>query len=123
MTTFRKLGFYLIGFAVGLIFLAYFFRGKKTEFCYFPNCRVLKDIRNSPLEYGPLVQQLLDNNSIKPEDLKLLLEEGEVNFKKSQTDRNPCKLYLIEGQITSEPVLLTVERCQDKTILQKLDKQ
>jgi len=49
----KRLGWYLLGLSVGLIFLVFFLKKKSDEtgvsFCYLPNCRVLKDIRSKPL--------------------------------------------------------------------------
>ena len=46
MSFLRRLGIYLIGLSMGIVILSFFFKGKEVSFCYFPNCRTLKDIRS-----------------------------------------------------------------------------
>lgn len=72
MSLIKRIGFYLIGFSLGLVFLAFFFKEKRTEFCYLPNCRVLKEIRSKELTFTPEIQLLIDNNTITLEDFKIL---------------------------------------------------
>ena len=40
MSLFYRIGYYLVGFSVGLIFLAFVFNGKKTSCNYSPSSRV-----------------------------------------------------------------------------------
>ena len=56
MAFLRRLGWYLVGLSIGIVFLVFFLKKKSGEegidFCYFPNCRVLKDMRSKPLTFG-----------------------------------------------------------------------
>ena len=83
----KRLFWYLIGLGIGSIFL-WFIVDKKTDgkgvnFCYLPNCRVVKDLRTA--------------NVIKGQDsLKIakLLEDASIDFKRSKPRKEPCKEYL-----------------------------
>ena len=44
MNFIKRLGYYLFGFAIGLIFLFYFLNEKNTKFNYSPQSRVLNDL-------------------------------------------------------------------------------
>ena len=44
----HRLGYYLGGFSIGLIFLAFFLNGKRTSCDYGPEARVLKNINSKP---------------------------------------------------------------------------
>ncbi len=44
MRLLHRIGYYLGGFSIGLIILAFFLSGKKTTCAYFPEARVLKNI-------------------------------------------------------------------------------
>ena len=46
MSFLKRLGYYLGGFSVGLIFLFFFFNGKRTQCTYAPEARVKKDIKS-----------------------------------------------------------------------------
>ncbi|MCM5663189.1 DUF4258 domain-containing protein [Galbibacter mesophilus] len=128
MSLLKRVGFYLVGVSLGLIFLAYFFREKRAEFCYLPNCRTLKSIRTQEkIEFSPSVQQLLDNNTISEEQLDSLLTFGEVNFSKSDVDRTQslseekCSTYYIDGQINNKPTELVVKNCRFKAEILDID--
>lgn len=111
MSLLKKIGFYLIGFSLGMVILSFILKGKNTEICYFPNCRVLKDIRSKDLSYSDEVQTLIANNTIKEEDINLLLKDGDIDFRNSETETTPCKTYLIEGTINDKATAIRVKNC------------
>jgi len=90
MAFLKRLFWYLIGLGIGSIFL-WFIVDKKTDgkgvdFCYLPNCRVIKDLRTT--------------NVIKGQDsLKIakLLEDASIDFRRSEPRKEPCKEYLFES--------------------------
>ena len=59
-----RLAYYLFGLLLGLFFVIYFLGAKAesrgVEFCYLPNCRVLKDIRSKSFEYAPEAKATLE---------------------------------------------------------------
>jgi hypothetical protein len=114
---FKRLGFYLVGLSLGLVFLAFFFKEKRTEFCYMPNCRVLKDLRSKPLYFDERTSKMLLNKEIDTTDLTDFFVEGNVLFNSSDTKREPCKLYLIEGKLNSKDARLEVENCPDQVVI------
>jgi len=120
MAFLKRLGFYLFGLAIGLIFLAIFLKKKTeetgTEFCYFPNCRTLKDIRSKPLGYSDEVNEMLGNGELDTLDIKNLLTEGTVDFGKSDTKAKDCKTYFIEGEVKGKDRILKVKNCTKKAV-------
>lgn len=124
MTFLKRLGFYLGGFAIGIIFLAMFLRKKSDEtgvsFCYFPNCRTLKDIRSKPLYYSNKVQSLLAEKELDSLDIAFLLTNGEVDFSKSDTKSSPCKTYFIEGDQKERKLEAWVKNCPDKASIESI---
>ena len=125
MAFLKRLGFYLFGLAIGLVFLAIFFK-KKTEetgvsFCYFPNCRTLKDIRSKPLTYSDDVRKLMNGNQLDSVKIAYFLKEGNVDFKKSDTKSSPCKTYIIEVEFDEKPAVMTVQNCLDNALIKNVD--
>ncbi len=124
MAFLKRLGFYLFGLAIGLVFLAIFLKNKTeetgVEFCYFPNCRTLKDIRSKPLTYSDDVMELIIENQFDSIKVNYFLREGKVDFKKSDTKSIPCKTYIIEAEFDRKPVIMTVKNCDDKAIIEKV---
>lgn len=124
MAFLKRLGFYLIGVSIGVVFLTFFFK-KKTEdtgvyFCYFPNCRTLKDIRSKSMHYSDVIRYQLLEKQLDTADIVSLLTNGEVDFGASDTKSVPCKTYIIEGQLHNKEVIATVENCQKKATLQSI---
>lgn len=123
-----RLAFYLFGLMVGIIFL-YFFMTKKAEasgvtFCYFPNCRVLKDLRSKPLEIDAIAAKKLTEKWVTLEDIKKSLEFGDVDFSKSNKPLDKGKLYIIEGKNTSnEEIIITMINYDNRAVLKDIIKE
>ena len=90
MAFLKRLFWYLIGLGIGSVFL-WFIVDKKTDgqgvdFCYLPNCRVVKDLRSANVIKGQY--------SLK---IAKLLEDASIDFKRSEPRNEPCKQYLFES--------------------------
>ena len=103
MKLLQRLGYYLAGFAVGLIFLAFFLKGKNFSCDYGPHARVIKALSTKPIQYN-------DNDSVL---VKTILNTGKVDFSKSNTRRKPCGLYYVEALVNNHTVGLEVENCEN----------
>jgi hypothetical protein len=118
----KRLGYFLVGLSIGLIFLAFFLRKKTdetgTEFCYFPNCRVLKELRSKPMRVDPALELIADTVLIAE-----ILREGSVNFKASDTKASPCTLYRIDYNGENHKTEITLRNCEDHTILKAYETQ
>ena len=121
----KRLGYYLIGLAIGLIFLAFFLKKKSeetgTEFCYLPNCRVLKDLRSKPLKYSPLVEAQMKDGMLDTLDVAYFLREGDVDFGESDTESEPCKYYLIAAEIKGVESQISVESCEELVTIERFE--
>lgn len=109
----RRLGYFLLGLSIGLIFLAIFLRKKSdetgTEFCYLPNCRVLKELRSKPYAFsGSDLDPSLDTLQINR-----ILTDGDILFKRSEPRAEPCGIYYVEYDTDTGNSLLKVENCKD----------
>ncbi len=86
----------------------YFFDAKDTQFCYLPNCRVLKDLRTKPITISDKAQISFNDSLINMNDIRMCLTHGDVDFDKSNVMEQGGKLYVIEGQNTKKEAI-TVE--------------
>ncbi len=120
----RRFGFYLIGFSIGLVFLAFFIKrktdGAGLDFCYLPNCRTLKDIRSKPLHFSEEVRKRMQVKTLDSAEVSTMLQEGQVNFSKSDTKSDSCKTYLIEYKQQGKKLEYTIKNCPDEAILLKV---
>jgi hypothetical protein len=122
MAFLKRLGFYLFGLSIGLVFLTIFFKNKSErtgfEFCYFPNCRTLKDIRSKSLSYSKAVEELILNQELDSIKIAYFLREGDVDFKSSDTKSTPCKTYVIKADLAEKPAVMTVKNCEGKALVE-----
>ena len=120
MKLIQRIGYYLGGFAIGLILLAFFLSGKRASCSYGPNARVLKNISTKPLKYSDEALTVIDGNNIDTSMINTVLKKGNVNFSLSNTTLDSCKVYVIEEDVKSIEILLTVENCDSLATLKNI---
>lgn len=124
MAFIKRLGFFLVGLSIGIVFLTFFFKKKTeetgTEFCYFPNCRVLKDLRSKPIVYSEDINALLATNKLDTLDINTFFRNGDIDFGKSNAKTVPCRTYVIEGSIKQKKAILEVKNCPSKVIVERV---
>tara|TARA_B100000886_G_scaffold105056_1_gene70056 strand:+ start:582 stop:941 length:360 start_codon:yes stop_codon:yes gene_type:complete len=93
MRVIDRFGYYLGGFSVGLIFLGFVFSAKKTSCNYSPSARVKNNLLQKKIVYLPNYNnKILINDSI----VRSLINIGEINFSKSNTKKDSCRVYYID---------------------------
>jgi|LakMenEpi03Aug12_release.lakeMendotaPanAssembly.Ray.scaffolds.fasta_scaffold07346_5 hypothetical protein len=121
-----RLAFYLFGMFLGIIFLYYFLTGKaesrNVAFCYLPNCRVLKELRSKPFFYSEQSSEQLVQNGLDSLDIKELLQEGDVDFSKSDTKTKGPRTYFVNGQSKDNKtdVTLVLKNYREKVVLNEV---
>lgn len=119
----QRLAYYLFGFLIGGMFLFYFFGEKKTEFCYLPNCRVLKDLRSKPVTYSDNIKETFKEGWVSDQDVKNSLQYGDVDFSKSNVPLEKGKLYVIQGRnAENEKITIEIINYEDKIKLHAITK-
>lgn len=120
----HRFAYYLVGLIMGLFFVAAIFSGKDTRCNYFPNSRVLNDLRNKPFYYSDKASQILSEKWMDTTDIKNTLKFGDVDFDKSNVELKKGKLYIIEGQTTKkQKITLKVINYSDKAVLDDIIKK
>jgi hypothetical protein len=120
----QRFAYYLVGLVIGLFFVAMVFSGKDTRCNYFPNSRVLNDLRTKPFDYSEKASQVLAEDWIDTIDIKNTLEFGDVDFDKSNTEFRKAKIYVIEGKtIKNQEIILKVRNLEHKAILEEILKK
>ena len=120
----HRFAYYLIGLILGLFFVAAIFSGKDTRCNYFPNARVLNDLRNKPFGYSEKASQILAEKWIDTVDIKNTLEFGDVNFDKSNTEFRKAKVYVIEGKtMKGQEIILKIKNEEGKATLEEIIKK
>jgi len=107
----HRLGYYLGGFSIGLILLAFFLQGKKTSCDYGPNARTTKNIANKKKHYSIEAQLIMQKHQLDTLTVSNIIRYGNVDFSNSDTKSEGCKVYLIENTYKDQEVILSVENC------------
>ncbi|TVZ51645.1 hypothetical protein [Dokdonia sp. Hel_I_53] len=111
----KRIAFYLGGFSIGLILLAFFFSGKKTSCAYFPEARVLKQLRAKPYTMTQDVTSSLTTLQLDTVTINRMLKVGDVDFGESETRREPCGHYVIYGDSPEGTTLkMELENCLEE---------
>lgn len=120
----KRLGFFLVGLSIGIVFLTLFLKKKSDEtgisFCYFPNCRTLKDLKSKPLYYSDEIKKMLKEQQLDTIEISDFLTYGEVDFGNSNTKSKPCKTYLVEHSIKGKKAVLKLRNCIEKVFAEKI---
>jgi hypothetical protein len=107
----QRLGYYLGGFAIGLVLLAFFLNGKDASCDYGPNARTVKNIASKTLVYDNSVESTFKNYQIDSTIVHQLIKYGSVDFSESDIEAKPCKIYHIENSYKERDIVLKVENC------------
>ena len=97
--------------------------GKDTRCNYFPNARVLNDLRNKPFQYDNEASKKLSEDWIDTLDIKNILTYGDVDFDKSNLKEEGGKLYIIYGKNSKDnDITLEVINYPEKAVLRNIIK-
>lgn len=121
MKFYQRFAYYLVGFVIGMFFVVMVLMGKDTQCNYFPNARVLNDLRNKPFNYSIEASRKLSEEWIDTIDIKNTLTYGDVDFDKSNIEYQKGKLYVIEGKTTkNDTITLRVINYPSKAVLEDI---
>ena len=120
----HRFAYYLIGLIMGCFFVALVFSGKDTRCNYFPNARVLNNLRTKPFQYSDKAIQTLNEKWVDTADIKNTLTYGDVDFDQSNVDFKKGKLYIIEGKtVKNQEIILKVVNYEKKAVLEEIVKK
>lgn len=116
----HRLGYYLSGFVVGIIMLMFFLGGKKTSCDWGLDARVLKNIRNKERIVSKDALLFFEAQQIDTSYISYILKAGDVNFKESDIEAKPCKIYQVEGKVNKQELGLIFENCDSTAVLKRV---
>ena len=111
MKLIHRLGYYGLGLFFGIVILIFFLGGKKASCDYSPNARVLKNIKTKERNFSEKSLLSFQENDLDTSLVSDILENGDVDFQKSLTDKDSCNIYYISGKKENQLVELEVENC------------
>ena len=114
----RRFGLFGFGFAVGITLVFFFLGGKNSSCNWMPNARMLEIIRSKQISYSTDVQTKIDNSIIDSTDINNVLLLGDIDFSKSQVKNNPCRNYMINGELRNQDIEMIVIICDSLATIQ-----
>lgn len=114
MQIIQRVGYYLVGVAIGIVLLAVFLKGKMGEegsldFAYFPEARVLKSLGNMPFSLSAKAKQHPLSLQIDSALLSNFYKTAAVDFSKSNTRGADClKEYSLKGTALKQDIHMFV---------------
>ena len=120
MTFTQRLSYFGGGLFLGIIFLFFFLSGKKTSCDYGPNARALKNIRLKERIISAEAQEQLKRIGLDTSIISNSLASGSIDFGKSNTKLDSCKLYVVNSMIETQELTLTIENCNKKATVQQI---
>ena len=120
-----RLAYYLFGLTLGGMLVVFIFNKRGQDFCYLPNCRALKNIREKGIIIKEAGKQQLIATGVTQNDIMRSLEYGDIDFSKSNVPhKGGGKLYIIEGRTAgNEPIIFEVVNYSDRAELLNVKKQ
>ena len=101
----------MMGFTVGLVFLSFILKGKKTSCNYGPNDRVINNISKKSLRsIGRDKNEFSRFDSIA---FQSFLKMASVDFNKSDRGKDSCRIYYLTGYWEGKNINVELENCEE----------
>lgn len=116
----KRVGYYLVGVAIGSLAVLYFWKNKKVTFEYGMDARTLKTIRIKKRLFSEDAKVIMLQHQIDTAKISTILRNGDVNFGKSKPRLKPCAEYYITGNDSLKHIHLYVKRCDSTATIEKV---
>lgn len=116
----HRVGYYLGGFSIGLIILAFFLSGKKTSCDYSPNSRTTKNISLKHKSYSEQALSTMQTFEMDTTVVSDMIRYGSVNFSESDTKTEACKTYILENSYKEQEFKLRIKNCDSLAIIESI---
>lgn len=117
----HRVGYYLGGFSIGLIILAFFLSGKKTSCAYGPNARTIKNISQKQKIYSDDAILTMQSFEMDTTIVSDLIKYGDVNFSESDTKAEDCKTYIIKNNYKNQNFRLQIKNCDSSATIESIN--
>ncbi|GAA4282067.1 hypothetical protein [Gaetbulibacter aestuarii] len=107
----QRLGYYLTGFAIGLVMLIFFLNGKRASCSYLPNARVTKNISEKKITFDENAKRKVSVLKFDTTQINKMMLHGDVDFGASDQRHKPCGIYNITCELQDKTIEFTVKNC------------
>ena len=110
----NRLIYFMGGFLIGICILIFIWDKKTTKFPYMPDARVINDVNSKNVHYSNKLHTAFAKNIITASQVQDILKNGNVNFSKSNTKLDSCKIYVIEKILSTKNYSISLENCTNE---------
>ncbi|MBT7528978.1 hypothetical protein OAN39_05570 [Flavobacteriaceae bacterium] len=110
----NRLIYFMGGFLIGICILIFIWDKKNTKFPYMPDARVINDVNSKNVHYSNKLHTAFAKNIITASQVQDILKNGNVNFSKSNTKLDSCKIYVIEKKLSTKNYSISLENCNNE---------
>ena len=110
----NRLIYFMGGFLIGICILIFIWDKKNTKFPYMPDARVINDVSSKNVHYSNKLHTAFAKNIITASQVQDILKNGNVNFSKSNTKLDSCKIYVIEKNLSTKNYSISLENCTNE---------
>ena len=110
----NRLIYFMGGFLIGICILIFIWGKKNTKFPYMPDARVINDVNSKNVHYSNKLHTAFAKNIITASQVQDILKNGNVNFSKSNTKLDSCKIYVIEKILSTKNYSISLENCTNE---------
>jgi len=110
----NRLIYFMGGFLIGICILIFIWDKKNTKFPYMPDARVINDVNSKNVHYSNKLHTAFAKNIITASQVQNILKNGNVNFSKSNTKLDSCKIYVIEKILSTKNYSISLENCTNE---------
>ena len=101
----KKIKLFSFGLLLGTFFLITFLNGKKVSCNYGPESRVINNLKQK--------KWIFENEKIALDSFDIIkfLENSNVNFNKSNTKKDSCRVYYLIGVRRYKEIIINAVNC------------
>lgn len=115
MLTWRRVKLYLFGVGLGLLITLIMFKGRNFESCS-PASRVTEQISLvKKISIDSVLGKKMQAAQLSHDSLKALIARGDIDFSRSNTQKEPCREYLIRFEHKGKPLEAFLSLCLKDT--------
>ncbi|MCR9154211.1 MAG: hypothetical protein NXI09_08885 [Bacteroidetes bacterium] len=111
----KKVIYYMLGVSLGVVMVYFFFGDRDIQCSYFPNDRVLYDLRKKDFSFA---------EDLQPEDtlgLEFALERAKIDFSRSEIGDRDCNIYYLDFE--EKKKTFVIENCDSTAFLIKVESE
>ena len=101
----KKIKLFSFGLLLGTFFLITFLNGKNVSCNYGPESRVINNLKQK--------KWIFENKKMALDSLNVInfLENSKVDFNKSNTKKDSCRIYFLKGVRQYEEIIISAVNC------------